>query len=179
MIFNLFSRAKPAAGPEALYSAIVEQAREPGFFAPSGFPDTVTGRLDVLILHMVLAGRRLAAENDEQAKSLSQDIFDRFVDELDDALRALGVGDTSVPKKKKRMVHGYYGQLSDFTPPIDAADVNGLAAAMMERFKLPPQASQRLAAYALAAAHGLSQNGFSQLARGAVSWPAPPQMAKG
>ena len=38
---------------EALYGAIVAQARSPAFYADYGVPDTVEGRLEMIVLHLL------------------------------------------------------------------------------------------------------------------------------
>jgi hypothetical protein len=45
----------------ALYGAIVAQARQPVFYEAAGVPDTVLGRFDMILLHLVLLLRRLRA----------------------------------------------------------------------------------------------------------------------
>ena len=125
MILRFLARSRPDPVPQQLYGAVVTQARKPVFYLSRDFPDTVTGRFDVLALHMFLFSRRLSAEGDPRAPSLSQDVFDAFTGGLDDALRSLGIGDTSVPKRKQAMVRGFYGQIDEFAPLVDAGDEAG------------------------------------------------------
>ena len=52
MIFNLFRKSTaPDAAYEA-YRSIVAQSRQPRFYADWGVPDTVTGRFDMISLHL-------------------------------------------------------------------------------------------------------------------------------
>src|ERR1700728_4402512 len=44
----------------ALYGMIVAQARSRAFYADYGVPDTVEGRFELIVLHLVLLLRRLA-----------------------------------------------------------------------------------------------------------------------
>ena len=41
---------------------IVAQARSPSFYRDYGVPDTVSGRFDMIVLHLVLVLRRLRSE---------------------------------------------------------------------------------------------------------------------
>jgi cytochrome b pre-mRNA-processing protein 3 len=88
--FNYFR--KPRIAPhrtiEAIYGTIVTQAREPLFYRDLGVPDTVDGRFDLLLLHLWLALRRLRAT--DAASALSQALFDRFCNDMDDNLREMG-----------------------------------------------------------------------------------------
>ena len=59
-------RKNPAkATAEALYLAIVTQARRPIFFVELGVPDTVDGRFDLIVVHSYLVVRRLKAAGEE------------------------------------------------------------------------------------------------------------------
>jgi cytochrome b pre-mRNA-processing protein 3 len=175
MILRLFARSKPDPVPQQLYGAVVAQARKPAFYLEHGFKDTVTGRFDVLALHMFLFSRRLSSESDPAAAPLSQEVFDTFTDGVDDALRALGIGDTSVPKRKQAMVRGFYAQIEEFAPPIDAGDVDGLARAVSKRFfsGANPGESTRIAAYMLESAGMLAAQDFGAISSGRLNWPDP------
>ena len=103
MFATLFKpRAQDRTGQQ-LYGTVMAQSREPWFFAKLNVPDTVMGRFDMLALHVYMLARRLARETDETSRVLNQQVFDIFVADLDRALRELGIGDTSVPKRKKKI----------------------------------------------------------------------------
>ncbi len=53
--------------------------------------------------------RRLG-RGDDTAKAVGQGVFDVFCDEMDDALRELGVKDTSVGKRMRALAEAYYGR---------------------------------------------------------------------
>ena len=55
-----------------LYGTIVAQARSPSFYRDYGVPDTVAGRLDMIVLHLVLALRQLK-RGPEAAQSIGQE----------------------------------------------------------------------------------------------------------
>src|SRR3546814_1662034 len=60
MIWKRFFGAKPR-NPDALrlYEAVVAQARRPGLYRDLGVPDTLDGRFEAIVLHLVLVLRRL------------------------------------------------------------------------------------------------------------------------
>ena len=62
MILSLLRRNPPKSTIEALYGVIVAQARLPSFYLRYGVPDTVDGRFDMIVLHMVLLNGRISAE---------------------------------------------------------------------------------------------------------------------
>src|ERR1700752_370334 len=102
MILSVFRR-KGSATIDALYGAIVAQARLPTFYLAYGISDSREGRFDLIVLHQVLLARRLGRDG-EAGRAVSQDLFDLFCRDMDANLREMGVGDLAVPKEMKRMV---------------------------------------------------------------------------
>jgi len=110
MALSLFRKSASTEPVYALYAAIVAQSRQPRFYAEWGVPDTVTGRFDMISLHLALVLRRLRAEKD--AKAFSQTLFDLFFKDMDRSLREMGAGDLAVPKKIRKMGEIFYGLLA-------------------------------------------------------------------
>ena len=101
------SRADRAA--EALLTAAREQSRTPALFGAGRIPDTLDGRFESLVLHVVVLLERLhGGEHDAQA--IAQKVFDALFRDLDGALREIGVGDLSVGKKIRKMGEAFYGR---------------------------------------------------------------------
>ena len=85
---------------EKLYGAIVAQARLPVFYQEFGVPDTLEGRFAVLSLNLFAVLHRLKGEG-AQGRALSQELADRFKDDMETVLRELGVSDLRIPKKMR------------------------------------------------------------------------------
>jgi cytochrome b pre-mRNA-processing protein 3 len=109
MIFSLFKRRRETPSVERLYGDVVAAARAPALYRDLGAPDTVMGRFELLALHVSLLLRRLRALP-PPADSLAQELVDAFFAELDAALRQIGIGDVSVPKKVKKLGEAFYGR---------------------------------------------------------------------
>src|SRR3569833_4461908 len=107
MIFNLFRKSPALDAAFEAYSAIVAQSRPEMFFADRGVPDTVTGRFDMISLHLSLVLRRLKGE--PRAKEFGQALVDLFFRDMARSLRELGVTDLGVPNKVKKMGNVFYG----------------------------------------------------------------------
>ena len=78
-----------------------------------GVPDTVAGRLDMIVLHLVLLVRQLAKDQGKvpvRSRRLGQQLFDRFCRDIDDNFREMGVGDLAVPKEMQRVAEAFYGR---------------------------------------------------------------------
>ncbi len=179
-MLKLFRRSKTRETIERLYGAIVAQARQPAFYTEFSVPDTVEGRLELLMLHIFLVCRRLKGEA-EEGRAVSQEVFDAFLDDMDRTMREMGIGDLSVPKKMKKIGQGFY----DRTAAYDAAlskpggDLSeALARNIFARYEgasAPqgaPVATDALAAYVRATAAALAATPTADFARGEVTFPA-------
>ena len=118
MIFNLFRKSTaPDAAFEA-YRSIVAQSRQEKFYADWGVPDTVTGRFDMISLHMALTMRRLKGV--AEASEFVQALVDVFFRDMDGSIRELGVTDIGVPNKVKKMGNIFYGLVGVLADALDS-----------------------------------------------------------
>lgn len=118
MIFGLFQRSSKKDFPHHIYTAIVEQARNPAFYTRYGVPDTIDGRFEMIVLHLFLYFFRIG-ETDTGLRELRQDVFDVFTSDMDRSLREMGVGDLSVPKKMKVVAESFYGRVKAYEAAIE------------------------------------------------------------
>ncbi|MCB1417018.1 MAG: ubiquinol-cytochrome C chaperone [Nitratireductor sp.] len=185
MILDLFRKNRPSDVPLTLYAAIVQQARRPEFFTRLGFADTVTGRFDCLALHVYLFSHRLVGDTHAHAASLNQDVFDQFVRDTDRALRELGVGDTSVAKRNKKLLRGFYAMVDEFGDPLDGEDADLLATRVAARFSgaagnsaVAPLDAAAIAHYMIACGKHLQAQETQLFLGGALQWPDPLQQQR-
>ncbi|MCG8441749.1 MAG: ubiquinol-cytochrome C reductase [Caulobacterales bacterium] len=158
-----------AAAAEAVYHATLAQARAPAFYGPGRAPDTVAGRFEVLVLHVGLVLARLRGEG-EEAQELSQAVFDVFFSDMDGALRELGVGDTSVGKRIRKMGEAFYGRARAYDAALESGEEGALAAALERNLyahaPAEPAAVAAMAAYARASAACLAEQPAGELLAG-------------
>lgn len=147
MVLSLF-RKSVAPGPVYdVYAALVAQSRQPRFYAEWGVPDTVTGRFDMISLHLALLFRRLRAE--KGAKVFSQALFDLFFLDMDRSLREMGAGDLAVPKKIRNMGNLFYGLLASLDTALTSGNPEAIAAVLARNVyaATPDQPARPLADY--------------------------------
>lgn len=113
---------------QALYAAAAEAARAPTLYADLGAPDTVEGRFEMVTIHVYLILRRLRSFQTDPSRKMAQAVLDVFMDDMDDSLRELGVGDMSIARKIRKMAENFYGSIGAFedalkptAPPSDLA----------------------------------------------------------
>jgi cytochrome b pre-mRNA-processing protein 3 len=114
---------------QRLYLSIVALARQPGFYARWGVPDTNDGRLEMIGLHAALVMRRLARAG-AGGPPLAQDLFDVMFADVDRTLRELGVGDLSVGKKVKGIAKSFLGRAAGLEAALESGDRAALASVL-------------------------------------------------
>lgn len=130
MFSRLFQRTRRGSdSADSLYGAIVAQARSPALYAAMGVPDSVGGRFEMVVLHVVLVTQRLEMGG-EVARAAGQAVFDDFCRDMDNSLREMGIGDLSVPKHMRRVGEAYYGRMSAYAPALSNRDAVTLADAI-------------------------------------------------
>ena len=193
MILKLFRSSSPGANIRDLYGVIVAQARMPAFYmdpgmgegAGYGVPDTVEGRFDLIVLHLVLVlfqigDRAGPAAQDAARRGIGQNLFDEFCRDLDDNLREMGVGDLTVPKKMRGFAEAFYGRQAAYSAALVANDQRELESALARNIFDETKAGAgpaRLAAYVCAVLSQFKAQGQdafeAALGRAALSFPAP------
>jgi len=176
MIFQLFRRARDDPSITSLYGTIVAQARAPAFYQSFGVPDTANGRLDMILLHVVLLLRRLAPE--PAAGPLGQAVFDLFCRDMDANLREMGVGDLAVPRTMQRIGEAFYGRQAAYRAALDAHDPQALIT-VLARNVLDGRAgaeAEKLAGYVRAAVQSLTAQDIAELRAGKLGFPDPAMM---
>lgn len=132
MIMSLFGR-KPknpnVAIVDGIYSYLVEAGRLPTIYADFGVPDTPLGRFESLSTHMIVFLHR-TRETEPALEALAQDVLDEFFKDVDHSIRELGIGDSSVPKRMKKLGKMFYGRMGSYWEAIDNQDTGALGEAL-------------------------------------------------
>ena len=176
---NLLPFRRPKQDPMIadLYGTIVAQARSPIFYSGYGVPDTVSGRFDMVVLHMVLFLRRLKRES-ETVQVLGQEVFNLFCRDMDDNFREMGVGDLAVPKRMQAFGEAFYGRAAAYDLAL-AAGTEPLAQALCRNILNGQEIenARRLAFYVETAVACLAGLDEAALQSGSWRFPAPARVS--
>lgn len=168
----LAHQSKGKAKARELYGAVVAQAREPAFYRAYGVDDTPEGRYELIALHLVLVLERLG-QADVAAEELRRETLETFITDMDDSMREMGVGDTTVPKRVKKAAGGVYTRAGAYRAALAEPDDAALAAVLGEYVyqggSAPP--SGPMPAYVRSLAAHLAALPADRLKVGAVSFP--------
>jgi len=176
MFLDRWLKPRPAKAAGAkLYAAAVAQARSPILYRDFGVRDSLEGRFELFSLHVIFLIGRLKGQG-EAAAETSQAVFDAYVKGLDDAFREIGVSDTAVGKKMKKLAGAFYGRLKAYDDAVsalpEAADLSGFLArtAFEDRGEGDTAA---LVAYVIRTREALAEQPLEALLQGDVTWPNP------
>jgi len=176
MVLGILKKNDTALAAFDLYVAAVQAARHPVFYSTYGVPDTMDGRFEMIALHVSLIMNMLAGE--KAGNALSQALFDTMFQNMDQALREMGVGDLSVPRHMKRMMTAFNGRVHVYAAAVRAGTKEGWAEALRRNVfgTVPDIASENvnsLAVYACAASDALAGAGPMSFFQGNAAFPAP------
>jgi cytochrome b pre-mRNA-processing protein 3 len=134
-MFRWFAgRAARKEAAERIYDAIVAQSRNPAFYIRCNVPDTLSGRFDMLVIHMFVVLQILKLGGRE-GQLLAQEIVEAFIREMDTMVRDLGVSDRNVPKEVRKIAQLFYGQLLAYSTALQRDDTKGLANEVWKSFQ--------------------------------------------
>ena len=178
MIFSLFRKDPRRVAIASLYKRIATASRAPGLYAALGIPDTLEGRFEALSLHMVLALRALRILP-TPADEVAKDLTDAFFRDMDASLREMGVGDTVVPKRMKKIAESFYGRAHAYDGPLDGQNEAELAVALGRNVYGGEAPATPLARYALAADGGFRTADLDTLLATGPTFPDPETFVQG
>ena len=139
----------------------------------------MAGRLDMIVLHLMLLLRQLSKVSGA-TMPIGQQVFDRFCRDMDDNFREMGVGDLAVPKAMWRVAEDFYGRAKVYESALAEDNDNALVAAVSRNVfgvAEPPLGARRLAAYMREAARQISQRDTNKLVRAELVFPDPEKVA--
>jgi cytochrome b pre-mRNA-processing protein 3 len=185
MIFQLFRRTRDDPSIASLYGTIVAQARAKALYQRFGVPDTVNGRLEMILLHVVLLLRRLNDGQDGAPYGAAygapwgQAVFDLFCQDMDANLREMGVGDLAVPKEMRRIGEAFYGRQGAYTGALASSDPQALIEVLKRNVLEDGADAEMLAGYVRAAAEALAERPINELRLGNLGLPDLADMDSG
>lgn len=159
---------------EKIYDAIVAQSRNPAFYLRFGVPDTLSGRFDMLVIHifMVLQNLRLGGKEGE---FLGREIVEAFIREMDSMVRDLGVEESQVPREVRRIASLFYGQILIYAAAAEKGDPAALAEAVWKSFRsgnpYAQVAAREVADYMLEALRTVRETPLTHLLQGYLDFP--------
>jgi cytochrome b pre-mRNA-processing protein 3 len=159
-----------------LYGSIVTQARRPAFYADWYIPDTPQGRFEMVILHVVLAVRRLTREG-AAGEPLARALNEAFIVDMDDSMREMTFGDLRVPREIKQVTTALLDRHKAYSDALRDPNDQKLQEALAGQLRYLGDSERfaivDLADYMHRAASTLDSVSGNQLLDGKLEWPDP------
>jgi cytochrome b pre-mRNA-processing protein 3 len=171
MIFPFFHRAANRRLIDRLHGEIVAAARNRVLFTEYAIEDTFEGRFEAVTLHAALVLRRLNAMA-PPAPEIAQDLADALFRHFELALREMGVGDITVPKRMKGFAEAFVGRGAAYDLAL-SKDETALAAALARNAYADHASPDRLARYVGAADRALATAPLEAFTIGPIPFPEP------
>ncbi|MDQ6702796.1 MAG: ubiquinol-cytochrome c chaperone [Pseudomonadota bacterium] len=171
MVFRLFRRSANRQLIDRLSGEIVAAARNPILFTMYGIEDSLEGRFESVTLHALLVLRRLN-RMDPPAPEIAQDLTDAIFRSFEIALREMGVGDISVPKRMKTIAGAFLGRAAAYDRALRGGTPD-LAAALARNVYDGRKNPDRLARYVETVNEALVKASLEAFTVGPVPFPEP------
>jgi cytochrome b pre-mRNA-processing protein 3 len=175
-LFGFFGRKnRNKALIEGIYAVIVARSRLEVFYRDLGVPDSLDGRFELLTLYMTLVTRHLRAMP-SPGPDMAQDLVDVTFAQFDAALREMGVGDVSIPKRMKSMAGAFLGRASAYDEALRANDHAALLSALRRnlygREPIPDGAVEKIAQDVLASVTALEKTSIADYSAAQLPFPS-------
>lgn len=145
MLSRLFRATANREVIDRIHGEIVAAARNHVLFTDYGIEDLLEGRFEALIVHSAIILLKLQTLP-EPGPKVAQDVADALFRHFDAALREMGVGDISVPKRMKTIAEAYLGRTKAYQDAF-GKDRLSLAAALSRNVYAGKNDGARLARY--------------------------------
>lgn len=152
-MLNFLRKEKPyEQEARSLYAQSLQTIREPKFYTDYAAEDTMDTRFDLLGLHITLIIERTLAKTDANfnAETFNQMLFDIFFIDMEQTWRAMGVGDTGIKKRMKKMMTDFNGSLHAYSDALKDKDDTLLTESITRNIytaETPPPEAIKLTAY--------------------------------
>ncbi|MBT3070607.1 MULTISPECIES: ubiquinol-cytochrome C chaperone family protein [Rhodomicrobium] len=137
-------------------------------------PDTLSGRFDMLVIHMFIVMQNLKLGANE-GKLLGKEIIEAFVREMDSMVRDLGIADAYVAQEVRKIADLFYRQLVVYTNAVEQKNKAALAEAIWKSFQSGDEnadvAADELADYIFHSIKNVGEMPLNMLLQGHLNFP--------
>ena len=155
-----------------IYALLMQVSRKPEFFGEAKCPDTMTGRMEILCLHLGIM-HYVLRNHGENGKALGQALYDVMIEDFDIALREEGISDSGLKRRIKPMAKMFYGRAKDYADAFDGENEADELLAIITSFI--PEKSQfinKMVVYSQALHEGFKALSFAEIAKARLKFPS-------
>jgi cytochrome b pre-mRNA-processing protein 3 len=118
-----------------IYDKVVAQSRNPVFYTDIGVPDDLSGRYDMLVIHLLILVVALKKFEEDHASELRQHVLQSFTLEMDAIVRDLGMAEGHVEQEVRKIMDLCARQMIAYESAIANGDKKALSNEIVSAFK--------------------------------------------
>lgn len=170
---QFFSSSDSQSVAYDVYAKLVAQARHDVFYQQWQVEDSVDGRFDCIVLHLCLVLQLLETQQDRaEVGFFMRYLSEAFFADMDRSLREMGVGDTGIGIRVKKMAQAFYGRRKAYEDAL--GDETALRLALLRNVYREKEVSAEcvasLAAYMGRNLHALEKQGVDAVLQGRLAF---------
>ncbi len=159
-----------------IYDRLIAQSRNPIFYTQMGVPDDLSGRYNMIVIHMLILFTSTKGLDGGDAQGLRQQVFERFIREMESMVRDFGVDDARAQDEVRHIVDLCSKQIMAYDNAIATGDKKNLSAEILTAFQQVHDNSQAdtdaLAGYILNAVASVQAQPRASILNGHIEFPA-------
>ena len=96
-----------------IYKKILDQSNKRFFFDKVKVSESFSSRVEIFQLNIIFV--LYFCEEKKISKKFSKNLINYFLDDMESAIREIGVSETSIGRKKRIIAENFYGRLYSYT----------------------------------------------------------------
>ncbi len=133
ILSHLRSEKPEITDARRIYRKIMQSSRNPEFFGDGKCADTMTGRMEILCLHLGVMHYVLRFHGDN-GKALGQALYDVMIADFDTALREEGLSDSGLKRRIKPMAKMFYIRIKNYAEALSSDDQDKEIKSVISKF---------------------------------------------
>jgi cytochrome b pre-mRNA-processing protein 3 len=159
-----------------IYDKLIAQSRNPIFYTQMGVPDDLSGRYNMIVIHLLILFASTKGLDGGDAQGLRQQVLERFIREMEAMVRDFGVDDARAQDEVRHIVDLCSKQIMAYDNAIANGDKKGLSAEILTAFQQVHDNSRAdtdaLAGYILNAVASVQAQPRASILNGHFEFPA-------
>ncbi len=96
-----------------IYKKIFDQSNKRFFFDKIKLSETFSSKIEIFQLNLIFV--LFFCEKNKISKQFSKSLINYYLDDMESAIREIGVSETSIGRKKRIIAENFYGRLYSYT----------------------------------------------------------------
>jgi cytochrome b pre-mRNA-processing protein 3 len=163
------------ASGEMIYDKLIVQSRNPVFYTQMGVPDDLSGRYNMIVIHLLILFAATKGLDENDAHALRQRVFEKFIREMELMVRDFGVDAAHAQEEVRNIVNLCSKQIMAYDNAIASGDKRVLAGEIFTAFQQVQEDTQvdadALAGYILNAVASVRTQPRASILNGHIVFP--------